>query len=142
MTTRGWFLLFALLALARLDPAPMASFVERAVSLAFSDGCLTGLSFLVVTSEMATIYTHTPHGAPPCQATSRPLVASPIVPTIKAARGVALREDVGRERREAEQVVAAIHDHVDGEIVSRIDRKVRALRVSQFQTLPFGFSMK
>ena len=53
---------------------------------------------------------------------------------------IAQGEKIGREGREAEQVVGAVHDHVDGEIVAGEDFEVRADLVAQGEALPFEFA--
>ena len=52
---------------------------------------------------------------------------------------VALPEPIGRHRAEPEQVVTAIHHHVDGEIVAGEDLELRANRIAQLKALPLQF---
>src|SRR6266852_2270504 len=44
---------------------------------------------------------------------------------------IAFGEFLGRQGGQSEQIVGAVFDHVDAQIVSRIDTEVRPVRVSQ-----------
>jgi len=50
---------------------------------------------------------------------------------------VTLREEVRGESAQAQQVIAAVHHHVDGEIVAGVDLEVGSDLVAQNQSLPF-----
>jgi len=53
---------------------------------------------------------------------------------------IAQCEKIGREGRDAEQVVRAVHDHVNGEIVASQDFEVRTDFVAQVKAFPFKFA--
>src|SRR6266851_9627171 len=50
---------------------------------------------------------------------------------------VALRKFFGCERRQSQQIVRPVLDHVDAQIVSRVDAKIRPVRVAKSEPLQF-----
>ena len=57
-------------------------------------------------------------------------------------RFVALREKVGSECAKAQQVIASVHDHVDGEIIACVHTEVRAHGIADSDSLPFEVAAK
>src|SRR5262245_38578929 len=50
--------------------------------------------------------------------------------------GVTPRERVRREGRQAQQIVAAVHDHVDGQVIAGQHQEVRSARVPYREAIP------
>src|SRR5712691_13395825 len=50
---------------------------------------------------------------------------------------IAAGEGVWRKGRQSQQVIASVHDHVDGKVIARIDLEIRPQAVPEFQPFPF-----